>query len=90
MRESLTNSDRLQKLASLGRALGRGALKSTAAAALLGLLYMLSSAPAALLATKHPACLPDVARFYYPITWLHNHTPLKKPLEAYGMIWGFD
>jgi hypothetical protein len=75
---------------NLARALGHGGLKCAAAAALLALLYVLSSAPVALLAKNHPASLVAVARFYYPITWLHNHTPLRKPLEAYGKIWGFN
>jgi hypothetical protein len=78
------------KLASLASILGRGGVKCASAATFLALLYVLSCAPAALFAKNHPACMPAFARLYVPISWLHNHTPLKKPLEAYGRLWGFD
>lgn len=51
------------------------------------LVYVLSIGPAALL-FKH--CNVDTsyaARFYTPIFWMHDHTPLKRPLELYVEGW---
>ena len=27
-------------------------------------------------------------RFYAPVCWLHDQTPLRKPLDAYYKLWG--
>lgn len=27
--------------------------------------------------------------FYAPVIWLHEYTPLEKPLEAYSRLWGW-
>jgi hypothetical protein len=59
------------------------------ALALIPLLYFLSVGPVLLL-FKGKANPPTAAlrTFYYPLIVLHDHTPLKKPIEAYCDLWG--
>ena len=49
------------------------------------LLYILSIGPVLRFGGK--TLLPfDV--IYAPVIWLHDHTPLEKPLEWYVELWG--
>ena len=52
------------------------------------LLYILSIGPVGAL-TKNSSAYSAVRRFYSPVRWLHDHTLLKRPLEAYVNLWGF-
>ena len=52
------------------------------------LLYVLSVGPAVWVARSNPALVPLVRAAYAPVTWLHDHTPLKRPLEEYVQRWG--
>lgn len=50
-------------------------------------LYVLSLGPAVML-TDNGYLDDDVARFVYsPLIWLHEHTPLRKPLDFYVELW---
>ena len=52
-------------------------------------LYVLSIGPVALIASTGPARRVSAVRgFYQPVIWLHDHTPLKRPLEIYIELWG--
>jgi hypothetical protein len=53
----------------------------------LGLLYVLSVGPAALVGGWRFDRGP-VPTAYLPVAWLHHHTPLERPLEAYLSLWG--
>jgi hypothetical protein len=56
--------------------------------ALSPLLYVLSIGPAGWL--EKEGYLPrSVRSVYAPVIWLHDHTPLEKPLEWYGNLWGW-
>lgn len=54
------------------------------------LLYVLSIGPVAavLSRTKSPQRLQILEKIYAPVIWLHGHTILKEPLEAYVELWG--
>jgi hypothetical protein len=53
------------------------------------LLYLLSLGPVVALTNNKPPATQNIVRtLYFPIIWLHNHTPLKKPIEAYARLWG--
>jgi hypothetical protein len=54
--------------------------------ALLPVLYVLSIGPAAMLA-KRGYFQDGVHYVYVPVIWLHDHTPLKLPLELYVSWW---
>lgn len=51
-------------------------------------LYVLSVAPVAALAEVLDLPRDSVKRVYAPVRWLHDHTPLRKPLEWYMELWG--
>lgn len=57
---------------------------------LLPLLYVLSIGPVVAIAerTKSTESLKLLKAVYAPVIWLHDHTILKKPLEAYVELWG--
>jgi hypothetical protein len=59
-------------------------------AMLLPLLYVLSIGPVVAIAerTKSTESLKLLKAVYAPVIWLHDHTILKKPLEAYVELWG--
>ena len=59
------------------------------AAVLIPLLYILSIGPV-LRAFKNSPSPPTgtLRSFYYPVVLLHDHTPLKRPIEAYCDLWG--
>jgi hypothetical protein len=69
--------------------LAAAAALSTLAAAL---LYGLSIGPAYRAAGAGggttAGAAPSLARFYTPVRWLHAHTALRRPLEAYLRWWG--
>ena len=54
------------------------------------LLYVLSIGPvAALLSrTNSGVSVGTLRKIYAPVIWLHDHTLLKQPLEAYVELWG--
>lgn len=52
------------------------------------LLYVLSVGPAVLLSIKTGDGGRSIRIFYAPVIWLHENTPLKKPIEAYLFLWG--
>jgi len=55
----------------------------------LPLLYVLSIGPVAAITIRTSRSDREfVEQFYAPVIWLHDHTPLKKPLEYYVMFWG--
>ena len=54
------------------------------------LLYVLSWGPVGGLHVRYTIPYPAVEwlnTFYRPLTWLHNNTPLQKPLELYVQWW---
>jgi len=52
------------------------------------LLYVLSIGPAGWLQKR--GHLPgDMRSIYAPVVWLHNNTPLEKPLGWYAELWGW-
>jgi hypothetical protein len=53
------------------------------------LLYVLSLGPAGAIANHNPSSYDLLRVAYYPVIWLHDYTPLEKPLEAYGRLWGW-
>jgi hypothetical protein len=59
------------------------------------LLYVLSIGPAAKIVGSNGSFLGSngsaiatFGRIYAPVIWLHDHTPLSKPLDAYVSLWG--
>ena len=54
----------------------------------LPLLYVLSVGPAAKLSMMYPNTMGGLRMFYIPLIWLHDHTPLRAPLEWYVELWG--
>jgi hypothetical protein len=56
---------------------------------LMPICYILSIGPVGAVAKKRAsASWVDTARkFYGPITWLHDHTLLEKPIEVYFKLW---
>lgn len=58
--------------------------------AVVPLLYVLSIGPAAAWVSRSNNGLgADVlTKVYAPVIWLHDHTVLKEPLEAYVELWG--
>jgi hypothetical protein len=53
------------------------------------LVYLLSLGPVGAITKNMPKTYAMVRRLYSPVRWLHDHTLLKKPLEAYVNLWGF-
>ncbi len=51
------------------------------------LLYILSIGPVLRFGGKTLLSLEVVEVIYAPVIWLHDHTPLKKPLEWYVDWW---
>jgi hypothetical protein len=56
----------------------------------LPLLYVLSIGPVGAFAKGNPGLFTKTRVIYYPVILLHNHTPLRKPLEAYARLWGWQ
>jgi hypothetical protein len=56
---------------------------------LMPICYVLSIGPVGAIAKKGPnaSWVVTARKFYYPVMWLGDHTPLKKPLEAYFRLW---
>lgn len=52
------------------------------------LLYVLSVGPVAAIWIKYQLPVPPLEAFYAPLIWLHDHTPLKDPLDWYVKLWG--
>ena len=58
--------------------------------AALPILYVLSIGPVGALTKNNANSRLTVRAVYYPVMLLHDHTPLKKPLEAYARLWGWQ
>jgi hypothetical protein len=69
---------------------GWGAGVKTALIAL-PILYVLSIGPVYYAATKlkwtDERAFTALDAFYLPLFWLHDHTPLERPLEWYTDLW---
>lgn len=54
------------------------------------LLYVLSIGPVAAVVsrTQNTQAMNVLEKVYAPVIWLHGHTILKEPLEAYVELWG--
>jgi len=50
-------------------------------------LYVLSCGPAIYVIEKTHANPDFFEKIYAPLIWLHDRTPMKKPLEAYAQFW---
>lgn len=70
--------------------LGRSGLALATLVAFVPVLYVLSIGPVVAITKGKPGTVATVQAIYYPVRWLHEHTALKKPLEAYARFWGFD
>lgn len=56
------------------------------------LLYILSIGPVGAFTKNNKISRPALKILrcaYAPLTWLHAHTILEKPLDAYTGLWGF-
>ena len=51
------------------------------------LIYALSMRPAVAIASHKRGGMAAIRQIYFPIVWLHDYTPLWKPIEAYVNIW---
>ena len=59
--------------------------------AALPLLYVLSIGPVLKVVQSsgpNPAKRSVLRQVYAPVVWLHDHTFLEKPIEAYCGLWG--
>lgn len=63
-------------------------LKACLGVALAIALYVLSIGPVALFCEKTKVGEAFFQTVYRPVFWLHDHTPMKKPLEAYVRLFG--
>lgn len=54
------------------------------------LLYVLSIGPVAAVVSRsqNTQSMNLFGKVYAPVIWLHEHTILKEPLEAYVELWG--
>ena len=68
---------------------GSGAVVALVLAVLLPALYVLSIGPVVALVEKTGVGGEEARVFYAPVIWLHDNTPLEKPLEAYAELWGW-
>jgi hypothetical protein len=57
---------------------------------LLPILYVLSIGPVGRLVRDHSEARDTVKVAYVPIIWLHDNTFLRRPLEAYAKLWGWE
>ncbi|MBL8922433.1 MAG: hypothetical protein JNJ54_26510 [Myxococcaceae bacterium] len=55
---------------------------------LLPLVYLLSIGPVAKTIDALGLSRGPAKQFYAPLIWLHDHTPLRRPLELYLSAWG--
>jgi L-lactate permease len=51
------------------------------------LFYFLSMKPAVAVARHFPDGMTPIRQIYFPIIWLHDHTPLNGLIESYVNIW---
>jgi hypothetical protein len=51
--------------------------------------YVLSIGPVVAMVQQTGQSHDAVEAIYAPVIWLHDHTPLKEPLERYGELWGW-
>lgn len=55
---------------------------------LLPLVYVCSIGPVARTVDALGWSRQPAKQFYAPVIWLHDHTPLRRPLELYLAAWG--
>jgi hypothetical protein len=53
-------------------------------------IYVLSIGPVVAVVERADAGREVVQVIYAPVIWLHDHTALKEPLEAYARLWGWQ
>ena len=56
-------------------------------------LYVLSVGPVGMLVEKGhlgQTTAGVLEGLYAPLVWLHEHTPLRRPLDWYARLWGWD
>ena len=51
-------------------------------------MYVLSVGPVVAIVRKLNMGETAMQYVYAPVFWLHDHTVLKEPLEAYSHLWG--
>lgn len=53
------------------------------------MLYVLSIGPAVMIVDQYPKIISNktAETFYFPVIWLHRHTFLSEPLDAYVKFW---
>jgi hypothetical protein len=53
------------------------------------IIYVLSSGPVSVIMDKRTSSRSNqlVRRFYKPLSWAYNKTPLHKPLGMYAHLW---
>jgi hypothetical protein len=51
--------------------------------------YVVSSGPVIAVAQMAGIPVEPLWLFYAPVEWLHDLTPLAKPIEAYAAAWGW-
>jgi hypothetical protein len=66
---------------------GRAGWLFVLGAVLLPVLYTLSVGPTAYIQRRTGARGDAVRAFYAPLIWLHDNTPMEKPLEWYTGQW---
>ncbi len=54
------------------------------------ILYVLSMGPVVAISEQTGTGREAMEIVYYPVIWLHDNTPLEKPLEWYGALWGWS
>jgi hypothetical protein len=69
---------------------GLGPLTWVSLLVLVPCLYVLSIGPVVAVAGKNRGNAATIRVVYAPVFWLHNNTPMKKPLEMYAKLWGWS
>lgn len=54
----------------------------------LPIVYVLSIGPVAMITQNNPREAAAARKVYAPVIWLHENTPLRKPLEVYVSLFG--
>jgi len=57
---------------------------------LVPIFYVLSVGPVVAIIEKTGRGREAAVIFYAPVIWLHDNTPLEKPLERYAELWGWN
>lgn len=57
---------------------------------IIAVFYVLSIGPVVWVAEKTGIDQAPLRVVYLPVVWLHHETPLQKPLEKWGELWGWN